>query len=160
SAWIANTPVTAMMVAIGMSILGFLYDPARGDGPPVRPAYATGLMLMTTFGASVGGLATPIGSAPNLIGLGLIRRLLGVEFSFLKWCAVGVPAAVLLFLYLSSYLSAFCRAGVREIPGGASMLRAERARLGPWTRGQRSTLLACAVTVTLWLVPGALALAF
>jgi len=86
--------VTAMMFAIGMSILGFLYDPSRPDGPAIRLRYATGLMLMTTFGASVGGLATPVGSAPNMIGLGYIRSLLGVEFPFLKWCAVGVPAAV------------------------------------------------------------------
>src|SRR5206468_299030 len=72
SAWIANTPVTAMMFAIGMSILGFLYDPGRVGGPAVRLRYATGLMLMTTFAASVGGLATPVGAAPNLIGLGFI----------------------------------------------------------------------------------------
>src|SRR3954471_16588791 len=46
SAWVANTPVTAMMFAIGMSILGFLYDPerARTGVPPIRPSYATGLM--------------------------------------------------------------------------------------------------------------------
>lgn len=158
--WIANTPVTAMMFAIGMSILGFLFDPERTGGALVRLSYATGLMLMTTFAASVGGLATPLGAAPKLIGLGFIRQSLGIEFSFLKWCAVGVPVAVLLFLYLSFYLSALCRAGVREIPGGAAMLRAERDRIGPWTTGQRSTLIACAVTVVLWLVPGMLALVY
>src|SRR5262249_45728585 len=74
SCWLANTPVTAMMFAIAMSILGFLYDPARTEGrPAVRLSYATGVMIMTGFAASVGGLATPIGAAPKLIGLGFIR---------------------------------------------------------------------------------------
>ena len=49
------------------------------------PGYATALMLMTSFAASIGGLATPVGTPPNLIGLGFIRRILGVEFPFFKW---------------------------------------------------------------------------
>ena len=42
-------------------------------------------MLMTSFAASIGGLATPIGTPPNVIGLGFIRQLVGVEFPFFKW---------------------------------------------------------------------------
>src|SRR5258708_18982233 len=90
SAWISNTATTAMMFTIGLAILAFLNDPGRPPEARVGPRYATGLMLMTTFAASVGGLATPIGAAPNLIGLAFIRELLGVEFSFLRWCAIGV----------------------------------------------------------------------
>jgi sodium-dependent dicarboxylate transporter 2/3/5 len=158
SAWVANTATTAMMYAIGMSILAFLFDPDREGGPLVSRTYATGLMLMTTFAASVGGLATPVGAAPNLIGIGFIRSLLGVEFSFLEWCVVGVPASLLLFLFLALYLALLSPAGVREIPGGRAMLRAEKETLGPWTPGQRSTLLACALTASLWIAPAALAL--
>jgi sodium-dependent dicarboxylate transporter 2/3/5 len=64
---------------------------------------------------------------------------------------------VVLFLYLAAYLGMLCRAGVRELPGGRALFRAELDKLGPWTTGQRSTLLACAVTVSLWLAPGVLA---
>ena len=81
---------------------------------------------MTTFAASVGGLATPVGAAPNMIGLGFIRDVLQVNFSFLAWCAVGVPAAVVLFLFVAAYLGLFCPRGherncgrAGDVSGGA-----------------------------------------
>lgn len=153
SAWISNTATTAMMLTIGMAIIGFLSD-------RVDARYATGMMLMTAFAASIGGLATPIGTPPNIIGLGFIRELVGVDFSFFKWMMIGAPAALLIFAWLFFYLNRLCRAGVDEIPNSSEMLHAERARLGAWTRGQKSTLLAFLVTVSLWVVPGIIALAY
>ncbi|HEV3004007.1 MAG TPA: SLC13 family permease, partial [Pirellulales bacterium] len=154
SAWISNTATTAMMFAIGMSILSYLLNrDATGRGP-VSPRYATGLMLMTSFAASIGGLATPVGTPPNLIGLGKIRESLGVDIPFLKWMFVGVPIVVCLFLYLFVYLNWLCPAGRSEVPGEHVLLEQERRRLGPWTRGQRSTIAAFAITVVLWIVPG------
>jgi sodium-dependent dicarboxylate transporter 2/3/5 len=159
SGWIANTAATAMMFAIGLSILTFLFEQERNGGPKINRAFATGLMLMTSFGASIGGLATPIGTAPNVIGLGLIHKLLGVDFPFLKWCMIGVPIVVLCFIWLAGYLNILCGAGVSEIPGVSQMLSRERNRLGPWTTAQRSTLVAFLITVVLWITPGVFALA-
>jgi len=158
SAWIANTAATAMMFAIGLSILSFLFEQERRGGPKIGRRYATGLMLMTSFGASIGGLATPIGTAPNVIGIGFIRSQLGIEFPFFKWMAIGVPIVAILFLWLAGYLNFLCAAGVREITGAHEMLERERARLGRWTTAQRSTLIAFFVTVALWIAPGVLAL--
>src|SRR6185369_10507106 len=158
SAWISNTATTAMMFAIGMSILAFLYDNEKEGGSRISRRYATGLMLMTSFAASIGGLATPIGTPPNVIGLGFIRQLTGVEFPFFKWAMIGVPVVLVLFVYLFFYLDRLSPAGVREIAGSAEMLEREKRRLGPWTRGQRSTLIAFLVTVALWVIPGLIAL--
>jgi sodium-dependent dicarboxylate transporter 2/3/5 len=141
-----------------MSILAFLYDNEKEGGSRISRRYATGLMLMTSFAASIGGLATPIGTPPNVIGLGFIRQLVGVEFSFFKWTMIGVPVVLVLFVYLFFYLDRLSPAGVREIAGSAEMLERESKRLGPWTRGQRSTLVAFLVTVALWVVPGVIAL--
>ena len=54
SAWISNTATTAMMYAIGMAILAFMSESARKNGETLDPRYATALMLMTSFAASVG----------------------------------------------------------------------------------------------------------
>ena len=159
SAWVSNTATTAMMFAIGLSILHVLFEQERtGALPRINRAYATGLMLMTSFAASIGGLATPIGTAPNLIGLGMIRESLEVEFPFLKWCAIGVPIVVVLYLWLAAYMNFFCRAGVREFKGGEEMLRRERARLPRWSVGEYSVLFACLLTVMFWIYPGVIAL--
>jgi sodium-dependent dicarboxylate transporter 2/3/5 len=158
SAWISNTATTAMMFAIGMAILAFLFDQEKEGGQRISRSYATALMLMTSFAASIGGLATPIGTPPNVIGLGFIRQLTGVEFPFFKWAVIGTPVVVVLFLWLFAYLNWLSPAGVEEIEGSGEMLRRERDRLGAWTTGQKSTLAAFVVTVALWVVPGLIAL--
>jgi sodium-dependent dicarboxylate transporter 2/3/5 len=154
--WISNTATTAMMFGIGLSILAALRAP--DEAASINPRYATALMLMTSFAASVGGLATPVGTPPNVIGIGFIRSLVGVEIPFFSWMLVGVPIFLVLFTFLYLYLDRAAPAGVRELPAGAELIRRERARLGPWSRGQRSVAIAFTVTVFLWILPGIVAI--
>ena len=158
SGWVSNTATTAMMFAIGLSILHVLFEQEKTGGPRINRAYATGLMLMTSFAASIGGLATPVGTPPNVIGLSFVRDTLGVQFSFFKWCLIGVPIVVMLYLWLAAYLNALCRAGTSEIAGGEEMLARERQRIGSLSVAETSTLIAFAVTVALWVTPGVVAL--
>ncbi len=157
SAWISNTATTAMMFGIGLSILAALQGPE--SGVKIDPRYATGLMLMTSFAASVGGLATPVGTPPNLIGIGFIRSQIGVEIAFFRWVLIGVPVVVVLFAFLYFWLRLVAPAGVRELPAGGEVIRRERERLGPWSRGERSVAFAFSLTVALWVIPGIVALA-
>ena len=156
SGWLSNTATTAMMFGIGMSILGVMRS---GEGHGIDPRYATGLMLMTSFAASIGGLATPIGTPPNVIGIGFIRTILREEITFFEWMAIGVPVVVVLFAALYLYLNWLSPAGVATLGAGTELIRRERAALGPWTRGQRSVAIAFGVTAALWVIPGIVALA-
>ncbi|HEX6668923.1 MAG TPA: DASS family sodium-coupled anion symporter [Gemmatimonadales bacterium] len=156
SAWISNTATTAMMFGIGLSILAALRSQAASG--TIDPRYATALMLMTSFAASIGGLATPVGTPPNLIGIGFIRSQLGVEIAFFQWMLIGIPVVALLFGFLAVYLNLVGPSGLRELPAGAELIRHERAQLGPWTTGQRSVAIAFGLTVALWVVPGVTAL--
>ena len=156
SAWISNTATTAMMFGIGLSILSALRSHAVGAESD--PRYATALMLMTSFAASVGGLATPVGTPPNLIGIGFIRSQLGVEITFFQWLLIGVPVVTVLFAFLAIYLNFVGPSGVRTLPAGAERIRQEREQLGPWTAGQRSVAIAFVSTVGLWVLPGVAAL--
>lgn len=158
SAWISNTATTAMMFAIGLSIISFLQAQEKETGIKINPSYATALMLMTSFSASIGGVATPIGTPPNVIGIGFIRKLGGEEISFFEWMMLGVPIVVVLFLFLWFYLNKLAPAGVREIAGAHEMIEREREKLGRWTRGQKSVMVASGLTVALWVVPGLIAL--
>ncbi|HET9275720.1 MAG TPA: DASS family sodium-coupled anion symporter [Gemmatimonadales bacterium] len=156
SAWISNTATTAMMFGIGLSILAALR--ARAAGAALDPRYASALMLMTSFAASVGGLATPVGTPPNLIGIGFIRSQLGVEVAFFQWMLIGIPVVAVLFGFLAVYLNWVGPSGVRELPAGAELIRREREQLGAWTAGQRSVATAFGLTVALWVLPGVAAL--
>ena len=157
SGWISNTATTAMMFGIGMSIIATLRSSEGGSAIDER--YPSALMLMIAFAASIGGLATPVGTPPNVIGIGFIRSLLGVEIPFFQWALVGVPVVLVLYVLLYLYLRAVAPAGMATLPGSTELIRAERARLGPWTRGQRSVAIAFGVTVLLWVAPGIAALA-
>lgn len=157
SAWISNTATTAMMMAIGLSLVNFLYD-ARHGGVKIDPRFATGMMLMTSFAASIGGLATPIGTPPNVIGLGFINRSLGIEITFFEWMLLGVPVVSVLYVFMFGYLHFFCPAGVKELPGSRELITRQRNELGPWSQEQISTAIAFLTTVVLWIVPGVIAL--
>jgi sodium-dependent dicarboxylate transporter 2/3/5 len=158
SGWMSNTATTAMMLAIGLSIIAFLLRQEKETGIKINKAYPTALMLMTSFAASIGGMATPIGTPPNLIGLGFIRKLTDNEIPFFEWMMIGVPVVVVLFIFLFFYLNFLAPAGVKRIDGAQEMIAAEREKLGGWTRGQKSVVFAFSVAVTLWILSGLVAL--
>ena len=158
SGWISNTATTAMMFAIGMSIITFLINQEKETGIKINRNYATAMMLITSFAASIGGLATPIGTPPNVIGLGFIRKVLGAEITFFEWMMIGAPIVLVLFLFLFAYLNFLAPAGVKEINGAAEMIAREKAKLGKWTRAQKSTVFAFSVAIGLWVLSGLVAL--
>lgn len=158
SGWVSNTATTAMMFGIGVSLLHVMERPGADGRPKLDPRFATGLMLMTSFAASIGGLATPVGTPPNVIGIGFIRSQLRVEVTFFEWMAIGVPTVLVLFAALYIYLNRASPSGVGTLPEGMEVIRAERAALGPWSRGERSVAIAFGITVLMWIVPGVVAM--
>ena len=161
SAFISNTATTAMMTAIVSGILVAIDGSAAAraaDDRPAHPRFATALLLCVAFAASIGGLATPIGTPPNVIGLAFIRSELDVDVSFVAWCLVGVPVTIVLVTTAVAVLAWMFPAGVDRLPGMAAYVRDERRRLGGWTTGQRSTAVAFGTTVALWVVPGLVSL--
>ena len=162
SMWISNTTAAAMMLPIGVAILS---EVARRqselEGREVHFSqlkYGTGLMLAAAFGASIGGMATPVGTPPNLIALGFLEKSLGQKIPFFQWMAFGVPLAVVMLVFLGFYLNRACPAEPRLLEGSTAWIQAARAQLGPLSRGERNVLIAFGATVTMWLFPGVVAL--
>lgn len=156
SMWISNTATTAMMFPIGLSIVAHLARQAGARQAEVR-RYATAMMLLTSFGASVGGMGTPVGTPPNLIGIGMLEKLVGVQVTFFQWMALGVPLVILLFVYLVAQFYVTSVRGLPPAPASTDLVRAELTQLGPVSRAETNVLLAFGTTVVLWLVPGVLA---
>jgi sodium-dependent dicarboxylate transporter 2/3/5 len=158
SMWISNTATTAMMFPIGLSIITHLSRVSTGSPANIRK-FALAMMLITAFGASVGGMGTPVGTPPNLIGIGMLQRFAGVQISFFQWMALGVPLVVVLFAFLVAMFYTTCARGVVVGRESIALVADELARLGPVSRAQRNVLLAFAVTVVLWIAPGFFAIA-
>ena len=155
SMWMSNTATTAMMFPIGLSIVAHLARTGMGGARQ----FAMVMMLITSFGASIGGMATPVGTPPNLIGIGMLERISGVDITFFQWMLIGVPAAALMFGFIAVQ---FHFAGARHVVVAAestAIVREELTKLGPLTHGQRNVLLAFGITVILWIAPGLFAIA-
>lgn len=158
SMWISNTATTAMMFPIGVSILTEMARmKSHRDGREIRYTdlrYGTGLMLMTAFAASVGGLATPVGTPPNLIGIGIFERTTGVKIHFFQWMLVAFPLTVAMIAFLVFYLGRRCPAEPGLMKGSGEWIRIERQKLGRFSTAQIHVLIAFALTVTFWVLPG------
>lgn len=157
SMWISNTATTAMMFPIGLSIIAHL-SRTSANKAQVRK-YALAMMLITSFGPSIGGMGTPVGTPPNLIGIGMLEKLVGQEVSFFSWMAIGVPIVVMLFLYLMAQFYFSSVRGFEVAEGSTEMVHRELERLGKQTVGQRNVLIAFAITILLWVAPGLMAIA-
>jgi sodium-dependent dicarboxylate transporter 2/3/5 len=164
SMWISNTASTAMMFPIAIGIIYATADiTAQKTGirvDPLKLRFGTGMMLMAAYAASAGGIATPVGTPPNLIGIAMIEKFCGVKIAFFHWMSFAVPLLVLNFILLYFIMVFLHKPESARIEGGTEFLDAQAGQLGPWTRGQKNALFCFLITVILWLIPGILALVY
>jgi solute carrier family 13 (sodium-dependent dicarboxylate transporter), member 2/3/5 len=155
SMWMSNVATTAVMLPIALGIANTCPDLVRNAVARAR------LVLLIPFAASVGGLATPVGTPPNLIAIGFLRELAGVEIGFLGWMQLAVPLAAVLIVFLVFLLRPPLRRWTGE-SHAASLgdLAGQRAALGPFTAGERNCALCLGGAIMLWLYPGVVELVF
>lgn len=162
SAFISNTAAAAMLFPIGIGIIGALAklvsDQAGGHTDPRRLKFGTALMLMIAYGASVGGLITPIGSPPNLIGRKFIEDQTRTKITFVEWTLMALPIVVTMFVALCIILLMLNKPEVRRLHGADEFIAEERRKLGKLSVGERNTLIAFAFAVFFWVMPGVVGL--
>ncbi|HUG48239.1 MAG TPA: SLC13 family permease [Candidatus Limnocylindria bacterium] len=157
SAFISNTAATAMLLPIGIGIVGIYAGLIHDESPDHGPGTArlgAALMLMIAYSASVGGLLTPIGSPPNLLGRGFLEEQAGLSLPFLRWMLVAAPIVLVSLGLLFVLLIALNRPEARRIPGATAYIASQRRLLGRLSAGERNALLCFLLAVGLWLAPG------
>ncbi|MBR0262198.1 MAG: DASS family sodium-coupled anion symporter [Selenomonadaceae bacterium] len=157
SGWVSNTATAAMMFPIALGLLNSIKDMMAANGREIDLSeykYATGLMLMTAYSASIGGVLTPIGTPPNLIMIGFLDSMENIQISFFQWMVWGFVAMFFYFVIAYIVLSKLFPPDVDKIDGAEEFIRAKVAELGSWTRAQKNTLFAFAIAVVLWILPG------
>jgi sodium-dependent dicarboxylate transporter 2/3/5 len=162
SMWVSNTACAAMMVPIALSVVDLVLRNRTGAGlkeskviPEDRAAegnFAAGLLLGIAYAASIGGVATIIGSPPNGIAVRYIRQTFGKEVTFFDWVLVGGPFTVI-FLPIAWLLvtRVLFRSDIGEIAGGRQYFDEEYRKLGRMTAGERIVLGVFVVTAFLWI---------
>ena len=161
SGWISNTATAAMMFPIALGLLEAIREMMAANGKEIdlrSYKYATGLMLMTAYACSIGGVLTPIGTPPNIIMIGFLRELApeAPQITFFNWMVWGFIAMVLYFVVTYFVLQKMFPADVKHIDGAQEFIQEHKRGLGKWTRAQKNTLIAFIVAVVLWVFPGIL----
>jgi sodium-dependent dicarboxylate transporter 2/3/5 len=154
SMWVSNTATAAMMLPVGVSVVALLI--ARPDGMAAAGGedrnFALALLLGVAFAASIGGIATLIGTPPNALFAAFMRRTYGIEIGFATWMSIGLPIAALLLLGAWVVLTRVAFPLPREAPAGvAERLREQRAKLGPMSRPEKLSGLVFLAAALAWM---------
>ena len=166
SAFVSNTATVAMLMPTALGILAVIAQlmqdrgVVKTDFDPLRLRVGAALMLMLAYGASVGGLLTPVGAPPNLIGRGLIEEATGERISFAQWTATAAPLCLAMFVVLALVMFLLNKPEIRQIEGVDEFIREQKAAHGKMKRAEVNTLVAFGFTVTLWLLPAFASLIF
>lgn len=147
SMWISNTATVVMMLPIGIAILSLL-DTEAAD------SVGTPLMLGIAYAASIGGVATLIGTPPNAILAAAADELLDRSIGFVEWMYVGVPVAAVMLLATWLLLVRVLFPPTGDISGVAAgeVIREQQAALGQMSRGERVVGVVFALTAAGWLL--------
>jgi sodium-dependent dicarboxylate transporter 2/3/5 len=158
SAFISNTAAVAIVFPIALGIVASIAALSGSDmaerAQKGQSRFATAVMLMVAYGASIGGLLTPIGAPHQLIGRDLAQEATGERVTFFEWSATFVPIVLVMFVVLCTILLRLNRPEVSRIEGVEGFVAEERRKLGSLSRGERNSLVAFGLAVTFWLLPG------
>lgn len=151
SMWINNTATVLMMMPMCMAIIAQLHDAAPESKPIDR--FCKALLLSIAYSASIGGVATLIGTPPNIIMASILSQTLSTEISFVGWMIYALPISLIMlfvaWLLLTRLL--FPMRGLK-LPLDSQFVADEAKRLGKMTSGQRRMLVLFASVATLWIV--------
>jgi len=163
SMWVTNTATTIMLLPVALSIIRMVSGaepvqasaaeyPGGNDGKPSSERnFSVCLLLGVAYAASIGGVGTIIGTAPNAFLVSFIQNQTGREISFVRWMTIGVPF-VLVFLPILWWL--LCRliypVGTKEIENVDNLLSDLNGQLGRMKRAEQLTLGIFLLTASAW----------
>jgi sodium-dependent dicarboxylate transporter 2/3/5 len=149
SMWVSNTATTLMMLPIALSVVQLFEREGRGASDPNFPV---ALMLGIAYAASIGGMATLIGTPPNAFMAAFMLDTYGVTIGFAQWLLIGLPlVAVMLPLAWLALTRVACPVRPAPVEGVGRAIAAELAAMGPVSRGERVVLAVFAVTAAAWI---------
>ncbi|MCA9717621.1 MAG: SLC13/DASS family transporter [Myxococcales bacterium] len=167
SMWISNTATAAMLVPVATGLCATIAstagDEADGagrddeDAPSFR-RFTEGVLLALAYSCSLGGMTTPIGTAPNVIAIGMLEDMVGVRVDFFAWMRFALPTALVSMVVVLGWALWRFRAPVERMRGLTEVVQRQLAALGPVTPGERRVSVIFGLTVLGWLTPSLLRL--
>ncbi len=150
SMWISNTATAVMMLPIALSVVKLLeFSENQFSG---FNRFKTALFLSIAYSANVGGMATIIGTPPNVVLVGLVKSILNIEIGFSNWLIIGIPStAVMLFLIYQMLTKILFRHGIKKIEKAELFIGQELKKLGNWSKEEKWVAIIFSITAFCWI---------
>ena len=143
SMWISNTATCLLMLPIVVSILDEME--IKNDF-----LYKKILLLAIAYSASIGGIATLVGTAPNAIFAGFLMENYNLEINFIDWMKFSLPLVFLLITILWFFFNFFIEN--KNIPiSKNNFIEDQYKKLGPFSSKEKITMIILLLTIFLWL---------
>ena len=153
SMWISNTAATMMMVTIAMAVTGEMEHDQRTK--PGEFWFGTVLMLGIGYAASVGGVATLIGTPPNAIFAGVVEKTYGISIGFVEWMKFALPLSLVMLFVIWIYLVRVLLSNTEvHLPGSRATIMKQITRLGPMSRQEKTVAAVFCAVAALWILRG------
>ncbi len=151
SMWISNTATTVMMLPIALSVINQLNDhPDTLENE--NKVFGKALMLGVAYSASAGGIATLIGTPPNLIFAGFIQDNFNLEISFFQWMKIGLPISIVLMVFIWLLLTKYAfKLNKVGFPGGKEEIKRLLFKMGKISNEEKKILFVFTLTILCWI---------
>ena len=151
SMWISNTATAVMILPVALAIVYQLKDnPNTVENENLK--FGKALMLAIAYSASIGGMATLVGTPPNLVLAGVVEKTYNTEITFAQWFIFGFPVSVVLLLASWLYLTRFAfKFEQTTFPGGKAEINKQLSKLGQLSKEEKLVLLVFTVTALAWI---------
>ena len=151
SMWISNTATATMMLPIAMAVAE-VFRPKDLD-PETQPYhFGIALMLGIAYAASIGGVATLIGTPPNAVMAAAAEELLDIQIGFVEWMAVGLPVAAFTLPLAWFVLVNFLHHPGEVSGDAASVIHDEQRAQGKMSRGEKSVAIVFFLAAISWVL--------
>ena len=151
SMWISNTATAVMILPIGMAIVAQLKNNSN-TSEKENLLFGKALMLAIAYSASIGGMATLIGTPPNLVFAGIMKESYGIKISFFQWFKFGLPLSLLLLSICWVYLTKISyKFEQKKFPGGKKEIFNQLKKLGKISYEEKVILSVFVITALAWI---------
>ncbi len=152
SMWISNTATTLVMLPIALSVVEMLQKDADGFTSNDKH-FALSIMLGIAYAANIGGVATIIGTPPNMVLIGFLESTYDIEISFLEWMVIGLPFSVVMLAVLYVVLVKWLYPNhLKGRATGKTVIENELQKLGPLRRDEIQVLVIFIFAMLLWIL--------
>lgn len=150
SMWISNTATAIMMFPMGLAIVLQMEERFGSDARP----FTVGLMLGIAYACSVGGMATPVGTPPNLACREIFENTFpkAGPVSFAQWMMMGVPISAVMLVCIWLVLTRVFYRLPAHLQVDRTVVEEEYRKLGPMLFEEKVILAVFAATACLWLL--------